>query len=363
LKSVVGVARAVGLAVAIALCAPVPVIAQGAGTRYVEPANLHDLVAAAAKEGVLNLAVGASFGGPEGARIIQERLDKRYHINLVIHYSPIVSGVPFVQQLFQEVKAGQTASSDIAFTMPSGAGVPYVERIDWRKYLPKLPEEAMVYDKHAVTVLSTLHSFSYNTKLIPPNQVPRSFADLLKPQWKGKIATSSYQGTFLNYIGLPEVFGHQGMLDYVHKFAGQIGGLMVCGNTDRVVSGEFLIFGIDCGDHEVRKRQRLGQPIASIYPREGTLLSGVNPAIPKTAAHPNAARLFIVFLLTREGQDVLWDVTAEDNAELPGSHMAAIIADARRHGVKIIQGVALDATHPELAQYAREIDDILTAGR
>lgn len=355
--------RAVALAGAVAVFAAAPVAGQGAPRGYVEPANLHDLVAAAAKEGSLNLAVGASFGGADGARIIQEHIERRYHIAFAIHYSPIVSGVPFVQQLVQEVKAGQTASSDIAFTVTSAAEAPAFARIDWRKYVPNVPEAAMIYDKHAVEVLSTLHSFAYNTKLVPPNQVPRSFADLLKPQWKGKIATSSYQGTFLSYIGLPQVFGHQGMLDYVHKFGGQVAGLMVCGNTDRVVSGEFLIFGIDCGDHEVRKRQRAGQPIASIYPREGTLLSGVNPAVPLTSAHPNAARLFIAFLLTREGQDVLWDVTAEDSNLIPGSHMAKIIADAQHHGVKIIQGLGIDATHPELGTYAREIDEILSQGK
>lgn len=355
--------RALGLAAAIAVLASSPVAGQGVSHGYVEPATMRDLVAAAAKEGVLNLAVGASFGGAEGARVIQEHIEKRYHITFAIHYSPVVSGVPFVQQLVQEVKAGQTASSDIAFTVTAASLAPAFARIDWRKYVPNVPEAAMIYDKHAVEVLSTLHSFSYNTKLVPRDQVPQSFADLLKPQWKGKIATSSYQGTFLSYIGLPQVFGHQGMLDYVHKFAGQVAGLMVCGNTDRVVSGEFLIFGIDCGDHEVRKRQRLGQPIASFYPKEGTLLSGITPAVPLTSAHPNAARLFIAFLLTREGQDVLWEVTAEDSNLIPGSHMAKVIADARHRGVKIIDGLGLDATHPELATYVREINDILSQGR
>jgi ABC-type uncharacterized transport system YnjBCD substrate-binding protein len=141
---------------------------------------------------------------------------------------------------------------------------------------------------------------------------------------------------------------------------------MTCGDVDRIVAGEFLIFGLDCGDHEVRLRQRKGMPIASIYPREGTSLDYVSPAVPNTAAHPNAARLFIAFLLTREGQDILWDQVGEDSDILPGSHMAKIIAGLRRQGVKMIegtQGTGLDIEHPEATGYAKEIDAIINQSK
>lgn len=343
-----------------------PVSAQNAASGYVEPPNLNALVAAAAKEGTLDLAVGESFGGPTGAQLMQDRINKRYHINLSIHYAPISGGVPFVLQLVQEVRAGQTTSSDVMFTATNSSVVPYVAQIDWRKYVPNLPENAMIYNKHAVKVLATVNAFAYNTKLVPANQVPKSFSDLLNPRWKGQIASSPYQGSFLDYIGFPTVFGHQGMLDYVKKFAQQVNGLMTCSGIDRVVSGEFAIFGLDCGDHEVRLRQRKGAPIASIYPKEGTALNYVSPAVPNTAAHPNAARLFITFLLTREGQDLLWDQVGEDSDLLPGSHMAKFIAHLRRAGVKMIegtQGTGLDVQHPEVAGYTKEINDIINQSK
>jgi ABC-type thiamine transport system substrate-binding protein len=356
-------ARIVAWIVLTALLSFAPASGQNAAPAYVEPANLNALVAAAAKEGTLDLAVGDSFGGATGAQIMQDHINKRYHINLVIHYSPINGGVPFVLQLLQEVRAGQTASSDVMFAATNSAVIPYVQQIDWRKFVPGLPESAMIYNEHAVKVLAALNAFSYNTKLVPADQVPKSFADLLNPRWKGKIATSPYQGSFMNYIGLPSVFGHQGMLDYVKKFAQQISGLMTCGGIDRVVSGEFTIFGLDCGDHEVRLRQRKGEPVASIYPKEGTQLNYVDPAIPNTAAHPNAARLFVAFMLTREGQDILWDQVGEDSDLIAGSHMGKFIADLRRGGVKIIEGVqgtGLDVGRPELLGYTKEINDIIT---
>lgn len=343
-----------------------PASGQNASSGYVEPATLSALVAAAAKEGTLDLAVGNSFGGATGAQIMQDHINKRYHINLSIRYAAISAGVPFVNQLAQEARAGQTASSDVMFTADNSSVVPFVQQVDWHKYVPGLPEGAMLYNRHAVKVLATVNAFDYNTKVVPPDQAPKSFADLLGPRWRGQIATSPYQGSFMSYIGLPNVFGHQGMLEYARKFASQIAGLMTCGGTDRVVSGEFAVYGLDCGDHEVRLRQRKGAPVASMYPKEGTALGYVAPAIPITAAHPNAARLFIAFMLTREGQDILWDQVGEDSDLLPGSHMGPFLADLRRRGVKLVQssqGTGLDLVHPELAGYAKEINDIINQAK
>jgi len=351
------------LALVIAMIGVSNVPASGQGAGYVEPANMNELIVAAAKEGTLTLAAGAVYGGAPGAQIIQDHINKKYHVNLNIHYVEISVGQAFQIQLGQEVRAGQTTSSDIAFSLFGAPLAPYMQRIDWRKYVPEVPESDMFYDKRSVGAYTSLEAVDYNTSLVPRNQIPQSFADLLKPQWKGKIATSPYQSNFLAYIGLPEVFGHRGMLDFVNKFSAQLSGIMVCGQVDRVSSGEFAMFGLDCGDYEVRKRVRKNQPIASMYPKEGTALTYVAPAIPLTAAHPNAARLFIAFLLTREGQEVLWDVSAADNHQMSGSHMSKLVADLKKRGIKIVEVYGLDVKHPELVTYAREIDKVINQGK
>ena len=350
-----------GLALALAGGRAPSALAQAAG--YVEPANMTQLVAAAAKEGEVDLAAGAVYDGPEGAQIIQNAIDAKYHINLKVNFTLIAGGVQFEQQLMQEIQAGQPASSDIFFSVDTVTQAPYLQAVDWRKFVPDVPTNLMFYGNKAVGVYANLLGYDYNTKLIPPNDVPRSYSDLLEPQFKGRIATSPYQGSFLNFIGLPAVLGHQGMLDFTRKFMGQVSGVMTCGQIDRVVSGEFSIFGIDCGDYEVHKRQRKGEPIGMIYPKEGTVLTYVAPGISLTARHPNAARLFIAYLLTRDGQDLLWKIAAADDDKLPGSHYAVFVAGLRRQGVKIIEGQMLDVTHPELITYTRDISRIINQGR
>ena len=32
------------------------------------------------------------------------------------------------------------------------------------------------------------YSIAYNTRLVPPDKVPKTYEDLLDPQWKGKMS-------------------------------------------------------------------------------------------------------------------------------------------------------------------------------
>jgi ABC-type Fe3+ transport system substrate-binding protein len=324
-----------------------------------EPANLAELVKAAAQEGTLNVAWGDIYGGGDGIRRITDGIAKKYGVKLTINYSPVANGAAFLNSVVQEVRAGQTPSSDIMFTIADASQAKYAQVVDYRRYVPGLPEGIMAYGNRVAMVINVLNAEDYNVKLVPPSKVPKRLSDLLKPEWKGRVATSPYVGIQASYLGLPEVLGHDRMIAYFKALSGQLGGIMTCGDVDRVVSGEFLFFGLDCGDYEVRLRQRKGEPIGAFYPEEGTAIRAFAPAIPQLSAHPNAARLFITYLLTREGQEFLWDAMAADSYRLPGSHMAAIIAQQRRAGVKFIDNYAADVAHPELEGYQKEINAIV----
>src|SRR5471032_1105417 len=97
---------------ALAARSPAQVQPQAA---FREPRNMTELVAAAAREGVLDIAWGATYGGADGAREIQEHINRIYHIALQIHYSPAANGAAFQTQVAQEVRAGHVASSDVLF--------------------------------------------------------------------------------------------------------------------------------------------------------------------------------------------------------------------------------------------------------
>lgn len=324
-----------------------------------DPPNLAALTRAAAQDGTLNVAWGNIYGGADGIRRITDGIAKKYGVKLAINYSTVANGASYLSSVVQEVRAGQTASSDVMFTLIDASEAKFAQPVDYRRYIPTLPEDVMYYDKRSVVAVNVLLAEEYNPKLVTKGNVPTQLRDLLKPEWKGKIATSPYQGIQGAYLGLPQVLGHAGMLAFYQALSPQIGGLMTCAESDRVSSGEFLFFGLDCGDYEVRLLQRQGHDLGLFYPKEGTAIRAFAPAIPLTAAHPYAARLFVTFLLTPEGQQILWDTMAADNYRLPGSHMAKIIDDQRRHGVKFIDDYGNDAAHPELDTYTSEINKIV----
>ena len=326
-----------------------------------DPPNLAALEKAAEHEGVLDVAWDAQlYGGGPGAQRIVDGIAKKWGVHLKLNYSAVDNGARYINSLAEEVRAGQTASSDIMFTVPDGTFAKYVQVVDYRKYVPGLPDAVMFYGHRSAAAVTQLEAFEYNTTLVPKDKVPKNLSDFLKPEWKGKIATSPYQGGQGSYLGFPEVLGHAGMLAFYQALSGQLGGLTTCGKaTADLLSGEYLFFGVDCGDQSVRMLQRQGRPLGLIYPKDGVAIRAFAPAVPLTAAHPNAAKLFIAYLLTRDGQQLLWDVMGTDNYRIPGSHSAALVAALRKGGAKIVPDYGNDAEHPELNAYTTEINKIV----
>lgn len=322
-----------------------------------EPRNLAELVVRARAEGHLTIAWSDLYGDADGARKMQEGLKRRYHVDIAIEHMPTVAGAAFVNQIAQEVAAHQTASSDLVYNVGSADIAQYMLPVHLQTFA-KVPN-VEYYDGRAIALATILAGIVYNTKLVTSADVPRRLSDLLKPQWKGKIATTPYQGLEGRYLGLPTLYGHERMIKFYQQLAPQVGGLIRCGDYDRLSSGEFSIFGIDCGDYAVRLRQRRGEPLAESYPNDGTNLLYYAPGIPITAPHPYAARLLLVYLTTREGQDLLWDVMATDNNHIPGSHIAKVIEQQQRRGVRFVETFGNDAQHPEFVTYMREINSIV----
>jgi ABC-type Fe3+ transport system substrate-binding protein len=81
--------------------------------------------------------------------------------------------------------------------------------------------------------------------------------------------------------------------------------------------------------------------------------------VPVTARHPNAAKVFVSYVLSREGQDFVWETDATDAYRIPGSHIAEVVKDYQARGVAFHEEYALLDQHPELADIEREMLAIL----
>lgn len=163
-------------------------------------------------------------------------------------------------------------------------------------------------DGEYAVVRATLSVMAYNTKLVKPEQAPTSYADLLKPEWKGKIvkAHPAYSGTIMTetYV-LSKVLGW----DYFKKL-GQQDIMQVQSATvppEKVAQGERAVMS-DGVEYVAFRLEESGAPIKPIYPTEGSPLVEGNAALFKKAPHPNAARLFYHYIFSLPAQQMLSDV-------------------------------------------------------
>ena len=100
------------------------------------------------------------------------------------------------------------------------------------------------------------------------------------------------------------------------------------GETNRILSGEFDMLVTDCGSYDAHRMQAQGAPIGHVIPADAAEITYWYLGVPKNARHPNAAKLWINYMLGREGQDVLYESDYTDHYLVPGSKAAAEVQGA-----------------------------------
>lgn len=139
---------------------------------------------------------------------------------------------------------------------------------------------------------------AYNTKLIQANDVPETYDDLLKPRWKGKKILNDTE-SFIWFGALLQHWGMEKGLAYFRKLAEQeqVFQRGARGRIQLVIAGEFP-FTIGYGPH-AQGYMNKGAPLDWV-PLEPVVVSPISVLLAKQAPHPNAAKLFIDFLLSKE---------------------------------------------------------------
>ena len=152
-----------------------------------------------------------------------------------------------------------------------------------------------------------LSVIGYNTRLVKPEEAPKSFADLLDPKWSGKIvkAHPGYSGTIMTAtFQISRDLGWQ----YFEKLARQRV-MQVQSSADppkKLALGERAVMA-DGNEYNLFQLKEKGEPVEIVYPTEGTPLIIGPSGVLKDAPHPNAARLLQSFLFSVEAQQLMVD--------------------------------------------------------
>ena len=143
----------------------------------------------------------------------------------------------------------------------------------------------------------------YNSSLLSEKDAPKNWPDLLDPKWKNKVAIghpafSGYVGTWV--VLMRKLYGWQ-YFEKLEKNAPQIGRSV--NDTVTLLNAKERWVAAGPEGTALQSRDK-GNPLAVIYPTDGSLLMVSPSAIPKNAPAPNAGKLFIEYLLDREAAEV-----------------------------------------------------------
>ena len=286
----------------------------GQPSKAVSAPGWDKLVESARKEGKVTVSLPASA---ELKRQIEEQFKKRFGIEVEVFTSRGSTGV---RRMADEFKAGVRhfdlhiggSSSIISGMLDEGI----LDPIDPWLLLPEVRDAKQWWGGHlwVDTAKRFIYMFQaylpesiwYNSDLVQPSDL-RSFDDFLNPKWKGKIGYLDPRtpgGGDSNWSYMWQIKGEE----YLKNLATQD---LYIGRDQRVLS-ESLAKGrvaVMIGNtyYSFMPFVKAGLPVKPLPTlKEGTFGTGGsgNLAIIKAPAHPNSTKVFVNWLLSRDGQEV-----------------------------------------------------------
>jgi len=301
----------------VATPSPVQATLAATPTSTVSPPTSQDaawakVVEAAKKEGLITI-YGASQLAGDGGRKTIETFSSKYGIRVDML---LVSGRQAVERIRVESKMKQPISDIAAIGLNSttelsqsglleniAQELPELRNKDAFRVDPLYNPNGEVFNIAFAPSVAVI-----NSKIVTANDEPKSYMDLLDPKWKKNIILVdprtgagggfTWFGTMRYYKILDD--------DYFRRFALQepiLWGGSTREELNMIARGEVKISALTQASN-VAQLMAEGAPIKSISMTEGSAAFTDAVSMVKGAIHPNAARLFINWLLSKEGQDV-----------------------------------------------------------
>ena len=317
------------------------------------PAELKALVAAAEKEGTLDLVWSESLlGGPEVVRQHQAKMNERFGTHITIAYTPGPEMARLGNQLLTEMKGGQKASSDVyvasAVQIQPLLGQSLFLAVSWSGLLPeRIPGAAVEAGGRALRIGTALTGATYNTNLYKSTG-QETLEDFLKPEWRGKLATTPYAAGF-DVLAAADWWGAPKILDYLGKLSKQVAGFIRCGEDERVASSEYVAFALDCVSSDAILWHDKGAPVGFFIPTDAAQVRYYYLTVPQHAQHPAAGVLFGLHLSTEQGQALEWQAKRMDMHLYPESRMRGMVEENKAKGAEFREITNQWVTdHPEI---------------
>ncbi len=177
---------------------------------------------------------------------------------------------------------------------------------------PSLPEWAVWRDEAYGTTFEPA-VFVYSTRFVAPGDVPQTHADFLRlvttqrEKYAGNVITYDIEKSAVGFLFATQDSRVQSTFwDLIKALGADALELETSTSVmvQRIASGKVYL-GYNLIGSYALTRARRDPSIGVVMPSDYTLVMSRIALIAKTAAHPNAARLWLDYLLSRRGQTVL----------------------------------------------------------
>ena len=147
----------------------------------------------------------------------------------------------------------------------------------------------------------------YNTRMVKPNEVPKTYEDLLNPRWKGQMmwSTSRGSGAPIMIGTILNTMGSEAGKAYLQKLKGQNIAKSTASNRqilDLTIAGEYPL-SLHIFNHHAYISKSAGAPV-DWQPHEPVTATIQTIALAKNTPHPHAAMLLLDFAMSEKGQKV-----------------------------------------------------------
>jgi iron(III) transport system substrate-binding protein len=158
-------------------------------------------------------------------------------------------------------------------------------------------------DGYWTTVYYNPYVVGYNTRLVPLPTVPTSYTDLLDSKWRGKMMMEGTKAEW--FAGVLQIMGRERGLKYMHELARQQpvvreGHELL---AQLIAAGEAAL-DVNIPAASVERLKEKGAPIDWVSVGESPAVM-VGIGLSAQAPHPNAGKVFLDFVLSREGQKIM----------------------------------------------------------
>jgi ABC-type Fe3+ transport system substrate-binding protein len=276
---------------------------------YIFFATHDEIVAAARKEGKLGVITGLE---KPNFKPLTVAFRQKYPFITDIQIEESTTDTQ--QKFLLEIKSGQAQGWDVTH-IPLELGKDYMPYLLKHEILGMAKQGVLKIDprmvhsgeRNIIGATSAISAMAYNRKLVSDDQVPARWEDFLKPEFKGKKFVADLRP--LQVAGLVPAWGLERTLDFSRKLAAQQplwgkGGARI---TTGVATGEYSLY---LGPNfSTIKRAMSKDPTGNLNYKIAepvcTWIGFHASSILTSADHPHAALLWLEFLASPEGQEII----------------------------------------------------------